>query len=172
MIKQSQRFLQILIPQSIQIQFTTWRLQRKYRLRLSQNYDYDQGRYLKWAVANDGTHKTQANLARMHLRTLIMIDYHRIEKGLSLKSPRPGFGAWFIPRFLDNLQTYQQTFGMDETAQIAYNALLSYDSFNVEHGIDNADVQNLLLELRLALPSDQSKRVQHGGIIWISPKKY
>ena len=58
---------------------------------------YDAGRF----VRHSGAGRRSAPGAR--LRALITIDYHKLEKGLALRHPRPGFGLWVVERLLRNL---------------------------------------------------------------------
>lgn len=109
---------------------------------LATNYIYDFKRFLKWS----GVHhrfKTQT-----HLRAMITMDYHRIEKGLSLKEPRVGFGQEVIQRLLSNLSEYKEKHGIDETCQIALNSMFTYYQFNVDSGHKNEPLYEKITELK------------------------
>jgi len=125
------------------------------------NYAYDFNRFTKWSSA-DGIIKNQDNL-----KASITMGYHRIEKGLALKNPKPGFGSWFIPGLIKDLDHYQQSFGSDETVQIALNTLNSYYEFNREHDLKQNNIQTSVHELQNNLPPDQ-ERTQQGGILYIT----
>ncbi len=56
----------------------------------------------------------------------LTMDYHRIEKGLALPSPRPGFGADVIARLLANLPAYQADFGEDDLVRTVRDVLRMY----------------------------------------------
>ncbi|HNS44904.1 MAG TPA: nitroreductase family protein [Alphaproteobacteria bacterium] len=64
------------------------------------NYIYDSLRYARWSPLG-GRPKTAGQLA-----ATITMDYHRVEKGLSLPKPRPGFGADVVRRLAYNIPRY------------------------------------------------------------------
>lgn len=102
-----------------------------YWWRLRRNYGYDRRRFSRWSSAN-GRLDRQATL-----RSWINADYHKIEKALALKSPRPGFGAAVVLRLVDNLEWYLGRFAMDEICVIAVNTLKEYLQFSASHGIED-----------------------------------
>ena len=66
----------------------------------------------------------------LHLQGLIIKDYHRIEKGLSLPEPRLGFGESVLVRLDKNLQDYIQSNEFDFHAKCAIEAIYSYAIFH------------------------------------------
>lgn len=62
--------------------------------------------------------------------------YHRIEKGLALASPRPGFGVDAVELVLERTQYYVDHFGPNVTTQRAVNTLREYVQFNQAHHCD------------------------------------
>jgi hypothetical protein len=96
-------------------------------LRIGRNYFYDYRRFIRWSADRS---KTRSNVA-----ALITMDYHRIEKALALRDPRPGFGGWFIPRLIENIARYRADHGLDRNAEVAINALSAYERFNAWHGV-------------------------------------
>ena len=67
--------------------------------------------------------------SQTHYKALLTMDYHRIEKGLSLKEPRLGFGASTITDLMANLKKYINQFCVDDTALNSYHALQTYHTF-------------------------------------------
>lgn len=86
------------------------------------------------------------------LKTSIIKSYHRIEKGLALASPRPGFGSDAIELLFDDLGLYLTRHGPDWVAFAALQTLQAYRRFNQLHGVNCADFEQRLvrLEARLA----------------------
>lgn len=124
---------------------------------LAVNYIYDFKRFLKWS----GIHhrcKTQT-----HLRAMITMDYHRIEKGLSLKEPRVGFGQEVIQMLLSNLDEYKEKYGIDETFQIALNSLFTYYKFNVDRGHKNEKIYEIITGLKDLINTKEST-IKEGGV--------
>ena len=103
----------------------------RYKFRLLVNYAYDRKRFAKYSSAD-------SHLSRqMHLQSWIMGDYHKIEKALALRSPRPGFGLAVIARLVKNLDRYVEDYGADEIFVTAINALKEYEKFNEKNGLEN-----------------------------------
>ena len=110
--------------------------------RLWANYGYDLQRFLRWSSVAGVASEQQA------LRAWIDADYHKIEKALALKSPRPGFGKVVIHRLTENLQRYLAQFGADRSTSIAMAVLDAYARFNRDHGVDTNDLERRLERLR------------------------
>ncbi len=129
--------------------------------QLITNYGYDCQRFFKWSsLKNEKFSQTQ-------LRALITMDYHRIEKGLALFEPRVGFGGDVVNRLLSNLQTYQQSFGLDYTGQIALNTLFSYYHFNLENGVNNELLYQNLCDLKKTIINSKEITYQ-GGVLKVT----
>lgn len=67
------------------------------------------------------------------LKALVIADYHKIEKALALKDPRPGFGVAVVQRLVDNSNEYLSKFGYNETLQVALTCLQEYQLFNKKY---------------------------------------
>lgn len=132
-------------------------ISRSFRL----NYKYDQDRFLKWSSS------WQQNLSAVQLKALITMDYHRIEKGLSLKEPKVGFGSDVVERLVKNLKTFQQAYGYDEVISFSLNALSEYHQFNKINGLYN---QKLHEEI-LALGGDNEYEESCAGTLKVSKKE-
>lgn len=65
----------------------------------------------------------------------ILKTYHRIEKGLALPFPRPGFGAEPAAELLKYLQVYLAHWGPDAITRAALNTLRCLIEFNARHGV-------------------------------------
>lgn len=104
-------------------------------LRRASRYDAD--RYLR-SSSTLGPFRSRENLAAK-----ITERYHAIEKGLSLPSPRPGFGAAVIETILRLCETYVREYGEDAVTRAAYGALGSYVAFNREAGLAEAEIPHL-----------------------------
>lgn len=95
---------------------------------------YDANRYLK-SSSTLGPFQSRENLAAK-----ITERYHAIEKGLSLPSPRPGFGSSVIATILRLCDSYTRDYGEDDVTAAAYGALQSYVLFNRESGLSDSDI--------------------------------
>ncbi|WP_374692414.1 nitroreductase family protein [Accumulibacter sp.] len=68
------------------------------------------------------------------LQARIIKSYHRIEKGLALTNPRPGFGNDAIATLIEDILAYRQKFGCDYVTSRALQTLAEYDRFNTDAG--------------------------------------
>lgn len=88
--------------------------------------------------------------SRLVVEARMIKAYHRIEKGLALAEPRPGFGADAVSGLRTDLADYITHFGADRTTRAALNCLREYERFNAASGMDTHDLAKQLdaLELR------------------------
>lgn len=73
--------------------------------------------------------------------------YHKLEKGLALPSPRPGFGADAVADLLHQLDQYIVLFGPDDVSRGALNTLQQYLHFNAAHSKPMPDVERQMSAL-------------------------
>jgi hypothetical protein len=99
----------------------------KFTFRLAANVAYDFRRYRRFSA-------DRLSLSDENLRALIAMDAHRIEKGLTLRAPRVGFGMWFLPRLLKNIRDHEAAHGSDHWTSMARHALKAHFDFNEQHG--------------------------------------
>ena len=72
----------------------------------------------------------------------ILKAYHRLEKGLALPQPRPGFGPDAVALLLHDLDTYLQLHGPDHVTRAAINTLQAYLQFNARHALPMAALRS------------------------------
>lgn len=130
------------------------------RFRVSSNFGKDRKRFLKWSSAvrepND----------RSQLAAHLTMDYHRIEKGMALPSPRPGFGAEVVQRLASGVQRYIASFGEDELVLTVFAALKQYREFQAEFGLANKELDDLLANFK----SDDQLPLSKAGTIPLKSK--
>jgi nitroreductase len=112
----------------------------KMRRRLSRNFQYDNIRYWR----NSGLNQQESIPT---LEALVTMDYHRLEKGLSLRSPRPDFGASTASDLFRNLQILQDLNHRTSTWHIALGVLHKYIAFRRDNGCDVQQLEKLANEL-------------------------
>lgn len=78
------------------------------------------------------------------LQAQILKSYHRIEKGLALKAPRPGFGADAIALLIDDLRDYRARYGHDHAVERGLQTLEEYRAFNADAGRAVPEVSEFL----------------------------
>jgi nitroreductase len=106
-----------------------------FALRLLPNALYDYRRYLLWSGMNKSRGTLHSDAAR------VTLFYHQVEKGLSLRSPRPGFGAPVVSRLIDDIGRFFRDRGVREPGTTGIAALSEYVKFNQRSGVDASAVQ-------------------------------
>jgi len=132
---------------------------QKQRLRLAWAFFQDFQLYSKYAALPFQTPN------RENLKAMIIVDSHRIEKALSLKHPRPGFGKAVVEGLVAHLNEYETRFGADPLTGIAINVLQGYCDFNTGHGIENPELRTQIESLRQRPGCVQT---EDGGVIQIN----
>ena len=121
-----------------------WRAFRR-RLRtprsviLARNYLYDARRFARFSIP-------QSRLPddREALSSHIVLDYHKLEKGLSLPSPKPGFGLSSIRKLAALVPVFERRYGSDEVTGAARAALRSVVLPGREQGFAYEEAEGLL----------------------------
>lgn len=104
------------------------------RLMFRRNVRYDAARYRRSSAAFHASFRTPDDLP--HLRALITMDYHRIEKGLALRHPRPAFGGQVVRELARNTAAYARLGGDPTLLRIVGNVLLAYLEHHDQNDID------------------------------------
>lgn len=130
------------------------------RIMYHRNVRYDAARYRRCSATFHGSFSTPEDLP--HLRALITMDYHRIEKGLALRHPRPAFGQQVVRELAWNTAAYIRLGGNSDLLRIVRNVLLAYLDHHEQQKIDLGSFRGEVMELieRLNAPHDSC---QFGG---------
>lgn len=123
------------------------------------NCSYDFWRYVKFSSAvfrGDSEEK---------LRALITIHYHSIEKGLSLKNPRPGFGVSAIKTLLEHISLYVLRYGPAPHLSVPINALSAYVDYNRSKGSINESLERSVRELAATYRAALGEIPSGGGAV-------
>lgn len=111
------------------------------RVLVRVNSRNDRRRYLQAASGGN------AVLDREMLGSLVTMDYHRIEKGLALPEPRPGFGRDVARRLVELSRSYERRFGVGIPTECARGALAEYlERGHAAHAGIEAEVQAYLAD--------------------------
>lgn len=139
-----------------------WRGLREiyFRARLFPCAVYDFNRF----VAHSGVNKSKGQFSQVSAR--ITLIYHQIEKGLSLRNPRPGFGVDPIKQLLELMREFVSAYGLIAPATTALAVLESYVEFNKSVG---CDVSWLIVDLKRLKDSFGIKEIEPtkwpGGVV-------
>ncbi len=85
------------------------------------------------------------------LQARIIKSYHRIEKGLALAAPRPGFGADAVRKLVSDANDYLGRYGADRFIEGACAALDEYQRFSLSHGQTAAELEDGIASLLAAV---------------------
>ncbi|XCF06517.1 nitroreductase family protein [Tamlana crocina] len=90
----------------------------------------------------------------------IMINLHRIEKGLTLRNVKPLFGKWFFGKLFQDLKSFEEINGSDYPQNIAISALSEYKKFHLEKNISEEKYPLNLIEKEDTRALSGTKKVE------------
>lgn len=125
------------------------------RLRMLRNSVNDFMRYSEFS----STYKPSKS--KVSYESYVIFLYHKIEKGLSLKNVKVGFGQKNIEKLLNILDDFLIKYGWNDICQAATNSLEAYYQFNKKNGYDDL---NLINKINKFKDSDLKYAVCNGGI--------
>lgn len=129
-----------MLPPAAVARLAAWHRRLRAATALAANGWYDARRYWRWSSAG----LADADLDRTQLAALVTLNWHRLEKGLALPKPRPGFGQDAAARLVALLDLYLDRHGMDATAAAGVDTLAAWQAFNHPFGIQNKGVAQAL----------------------------
>lgn len=94
------------------------------RVKVLSSYGYDARRFMGASSAARATDDAE------RLAAHITMDYHRLEKGMALPSPRYGFGRDVVTRLMRTITRYEGEYGPADVTCFARGALAEYRRFN------------------------------------------
>lgn len=126
------------------------------------NYFKDLHRYKKHAFDFSN------NKTKRHYEADLIFFYHKIEKALSLPSPRPGFGKETINHIVSISEYYINKFGSDEIVKASVNSLVAYQNFNMQNNSFDRDLDKRIADLKVSVDKVD---FQQGGTMEITKKE-
>lgn len=88
---------------------------------------------------------------RVKQRYLILRETHTIEKGMSLRNPRKGFGKGKARHLIEGLKAYKDRFGVDGVMEYPIRVLRSYINYTEASGVDIVEIKNMFEEVDISL---------------------
>lgn len=129
-----------LLPRTLKKRIRVLLALPRYARGLVGSYVYDLRRYNR-AASKGYAFVCAGNVRHTELRSWIIADTHKIEKALSLRSPRPGFGAAVAKRLIENLGEYVRAFGSDWCVETALEVLNDYQRYQTTCGLHDATIE-------------------------------
>jgi nitroreductase len=108
---------------------------------------------------------------RERQRSTIIATYHNLEKGLSLRAPRPGFGRPVVEKLIGLVDAYLLRYGADDFIQVPVNVLSRYCAFNKEHGALDPTVEQRTQSL-IGRSEQGKQRDPRGGVISVEREHF
>ncbi len=96
---------------------------------LFSNYWYDLKRFMVYSSTLQFFNLEQQKLS------WIDADAHKLEKGLALSAPRPGFGVGVVARLIRQINEYRNTYSDNRSLQNAVRVLGVYKEFNHSNSV-------------------------------------
>ncbi len=127
--------------------------------KLLRSYQYDMNRYTRHSSAI--TYKDDEE----KLRAIITATYHNIEKGLSLKEPRLGFGKENLAKLVGYLDEAFERYGEKNHLSIPISVIGEYVKFHESRNYKVDVLRNNWTRLQAKLVSHAAADTQHGGVI-------
>lgn len=108
-----------------------WRKARRivHSIKILGDYAYDWRRYIKW------WHGVGIDTLQGQRQRALLKAYHGVEKGLSLRDARPGFGQEKIKYLIRQIDEWERAYGLNDVASDAVASLRAYHTFNEAHGV-------------------------------------
>jgi len=114
---------------------------------LCANALFDTAKYARFSAS------LKKQRSQKNQRALLTFYYHKIEKGLALPSPKPGFGSsWIVSDFLPLLESYLKKNGADDVVGSCRKALEEYVSFHAHHAGARVETVQCVLEVLKGFP--------------------
>jgi hypothetical protein len=139
-------FAKSVIPEKILQVLVRAKKRLTYRMDLKRAYMGDMKRYLKYAHTMAKDEKID-DLETIEAR--LFIEFHSLEKGLSLPNTRAGFGKQKVKKLIGLLQRYKERgFPQNRAAYLgAVGALREYVAFSEDKGIDVGEFREFVKDL-------------------------
>jgi nitroreductase len=149
-------------------------LRRNYHRKLIERYldDYRRFRDSAWLLA-DGIYQENKSWKpdSEQLSAIIVMEYHRLEKGLSLPERRLGASQDVIPRLSSAICEHVERFGLNETVKIGISVLEAYRLENAAFDFPEEIQSNFQRVAAIALHSQPEIYKKVGGYKEISDKE-
>lgn len=132
-------------------------------LALPRNHVYDMIRFARYSAAIRGADSKE------RLRAQLTLTYHRIEKALVLKDPRPGFAkTWIQSDFVEPLAKYQYCYGTDDLVRTCLDVLYAWRVFNEAQQHPLPQIFAAIDRLKTAVePTTSSPHSPTGGAVTV-----
>lgn len=116
-------------------------------LRLQIGYFFESYHFWRLTVKYNATHHTEDDIQKMQYA--ISRETHTIEKGMSMRNPRKGFGQQKVTALIEHLIQYCNLYLHIDSSFLDYplNTIQTYIEYTIKSGVEIADIQNRFMSL-------------------------
>lgn len=129
-------------------------------VQLFVNYFYDFSRYSRASSMGE----IAGNVDQYD--ALITMNYHRLEKGLSLREPKPFFGKQVIEYLLRTIEYHQREYGSRESTITALNTVKFYIQWHEKQELHSEYISSLKVDFANVISrlNNPSSHIIKGGV--------
>ena len=130
---------------------------------LERNYIAEAFHFWRLSTRFNASHHTDEDIEKMQYT--LLRENHVIEKGMSMRNPRKGFGQQKVSALLGRLNKYLDLYGNEDREFMRYplSTIKSYISYTENHGTDIPEIKKSYIELERK--TDIGEIVTHAGIM-------
>ncbi len=130
--------------------------------RLERSFILEAINFWKLTSKYNASHHTDSDREKMQYT--LLRENHVIEKGMSMRNPRKGFGQEKVNALLDRLQKYLKLFGNDDREFLRYplSTIKNYIIYTEEHGTPIPEIKQKYKQLEIE--ANISDIITHAGI--------
>ena len=120
---------------------------------LEQQYLHEACCYWKLVRQYNATNHTDDDMQKMQYT--ILRENHVIEKGMSMLSPRKGFGQEKVKHLLDRLSQYEKQYGKQDAPFLSYplSTVKAYIDYSKNSGVEIPDIEQSFEQLVKLVPT-------------------
>ena len=132
-------------------------------VNLEKKFLYENLNFWKLTCKYNASHHTDDDIEKMQYT--LLRENHVIEKGMSMRNPRKGFGQQKVNALLDRLDKYLQLYGKEDKDFMNYplSTIKSYIEYTEQYGTDVPELKRKYAELEAKV--DLGDIITHAGII-------
>lgn len=123
-------------------------------LRNLKVFAYDYYRFSKYSSNPSNSYE------KVQLQARITVYYHELERGLSLKNPRKGFGIGTASKLVDSTNYYFDKYGRDHLIDTVLDVLSEWIEFNYDNDVCQSIIKRINSNIKV-----NDHKVETGGTI-------
>lgn len=113
-----------------------------WKMQLRKSYFMEAYNFLKLTLKYNASMNTEKDIQKMQYT--LSRETHTIEKGMSMRNPRKGFGQQKVINLIHRLMTYVKLYGIEDSAFLDYpvSTIQTYIEYTIKNGVLIPDIQD------------------------------